>query len=677
MAAGTGSEGRAGGEAPEGGLPDALLPAALDRHEKLLLYAVYALLGLLLLTPLIVTYRAAYSTIVGKAVYSRALIEIMFALWAPLALGRRSFRPPRSRLLALLFAGFGVALLAACFGASLQRSLWSNFERMQGLVDLAHWLVFVLVLVSVVRSARDWRILLGINLGVSSVVGLIAIGMNYEALGALYQLDRQLRVSASLGNPVYLGAYMQANILIGLGLFAHSFVRDSAPSPAGGDMRRKTGLRLGSRTRRILAGSSILVNGWALALTASFGALMGLAAGVGFLAATFTALRVWKVRWSMVAACGVFIASALVLVVSLVSERRHGVPDSAGADASLVQRWLTTTGIAKSYRTRADAWEAGAGGFLERPVLGWGPENFIVPLGKHSTSTHRDTQIYDYAHSVPVEEAATKGLAGVLAFLAIWGYAFRVIVIAAKRLAPGERIFALLLGGALTGFFAQGLTFFPTTTSSLMYFLLVGGVIRQESLLRSPERISRAPERLARFAARAARSKTVRLGVATLAVALAAVGLGANRDIYDAARYYSLGLPVPALAGSRVPIAETREPSIRFARLERSIATFSPLALLPRRAMFDLMTEAWSTLWEQDPDEALELLRKADLEVTAALRAEPGNWRIHYSAARMYSAAMETFPQLRDRMEFHAQRFVEMAPAYAAVSVTIEPVEPG
>ncbi len=51
--------------------------------------------------------------IVGKALWSRALIEIAFA-------------PPRSWLLVLPGAGLGVSLLAAWLGVSPQRSLWSN-----------------------------------------------------------------------------------------------------------------------------------------------------------------------------------------------------------------------------------------------------------------------------------------------------------------------------------------------------------------------------------------------------------------------------------------------------------------------------------------------------------------------------------------------------------------------
>jgi hypothetical protein len=74
-------------------------------------------LGLLLLfaTPLVVTTSTVFSFIVGKAVWSRSLIEIIGGLYVLLAIRASSYRPHASaltgHLLALLVAGY--------FGSSL------------------------------------------------------------------------------------------------------------------------------------------------------------------------------------------------------------------------------------------------------------------------------------------------------------------------------------------------------------------------------------------------------------------------------------------------------------------------------------------------------------------------------------------------------------------------------
>lgn len=60
-------------------------------------------------------------------------------------------------MLALPAAGVGAALLAAVFGASPQKSLQSTCERMQGVVDGAHWPAFALVPVSMLRTRAARR----------------------------------------------------------------------------------------------------------------------------------------------------------------------------------------------------------------------------------------------------------------------------------------------------------------------------------------------------------------------------------------------------------------------------------------------------------------------------------------------------------------------------------------
>ena len=125
----------------------------LRNVEHLLRFGVLAGVVLLLFTPFVVTTGTIFPFVVGKALWARTIIEIVFALWVALALTNPTYRPPRTWMLVLLAAGLAVSLLASLFGASLQRSLWSNYERMQGTIDLAHWFALAVILGSVLRSA--------------------------------------------------------------------------------------------------------------------------------------------------------------------------------------------------------------------------------------------------------------------------------------------------------------------------------------------------------------------------------------------------------------------------------------------------------------------------------------------------------------------------------------------
>ena len=80
-------------------------------------WGVLAGLVALLAMPFVVTPGTLYSFVVGKALWSRSIIEVVFALWAVLALAEPRYRSPRSRVLLLLAAGFAVALLGCDRGA--------------------------------------------------------------------------------------------------------------------------------------------------------------------------------------------------------------------------------------------------------------------------------------------------------------------------------------------------------------------------------------------------------------------------------------------------------------------------------------------------------------------------------------------------------------------------------
>ena len=65
-------------------------------------------------------------------------------------------------------------------GVSAQRSLWSTYERMQGVVDLAHWFALAVVLASMFRAASEWRALLTFNLAMSLAIACLVIARHYQ-----------------------------------------------------------------------------------------------------------------------------------------------------------------------------------------------------------------------------------------------------------------------------------------------------------------------------------------------------------------------------------------------------------------------------------------------------------------------------------------------------------------
>ena len=62
--------------------------------DDLLVCVIQAGIVLLLLTPFVVSPRTVFPFVVGKALYSRSLIEVVFVFWTLLALFHPRYRPP-------------------------------------------------------------------------------------------------------------------------------------------------------------------------------------------------------------------------------------------------------------------------------------------------------------------------------------------------------------------------------------------------------------------------------------------------------------------------------------------------------------------------------------------------------------------------------------------------------
>ena len=209
--------------------------------ETALLYATRAAILLVLAMPLMVRIELFFPFVVGKALYFRVLTEIAFGLWVVLAYRFSTYRPSRFVILAIFAAYLVVALLAGVFGVSFQRSMWSTYERMQGIVDIAHWLLFVLVASSVFRSFGEWRTLLSVNLGVSLLISLMGIVQYYELfeVPGYGFLETTRRLDVTLGNATYVGAYMLMSILVALGLLAQSYRHSQETATASAAVRRR------------------------------------------------------------------------------------------------------------------------------------------------------------------------------------------------------------------------------------------------------------------------------------------------------------------------------------------------------------------------------------------------------------------------------------------------------
>ena len=624
--------------------------------ENAAVYGIWTGIVLILLTPFVVTPDTIFPFVVGKAVYSRSLIEGVFGVWAILALFRPAYRPPRSRLLLLLALSVGVSILAACFGVSPQRSFWSTYERMQGVVDHIHWFAFAVVLASVLRTERAWRVVLNINLGVCLILSGLAVCLYYsvdvpffdyfyEHWGEYKQagVDPTGRVVSTLGNALHLSTYVLINSLIATGLLVRSFISAEHVSP--GDplilerrgqkrtfLQNKKHVILRLWIERCFWVSNLIFSLLTLILAGSRGTLLSLLASNGILAVVFLFRgRRRMIRFAAVGFVGLFVcAAALILFLTFrpeifVANGLFEIVELKTASTEmfsvpLLKRLLepqmySAEGGSPQW-PRIEILNVGLCGFFERPLLGWGPENFLVIFGRYLSKSTEDMEIHDHSHNALVEELATKGVLGLSSYLTLWICTLLIFLHIAKRVDARSQIHSLFVGTALITYFIQSQYTVANSAASLQYVLLLAFVVHLETAKKKIPTVERRHTSSLRNAMRAILVASV--------LTLVGVGLLVNQAIYSAASSIKKSTDQTNTLGQ----------SIGF--VKQAITQFGPLANTPRNILFANAPDLWTRLRLRNTVEAERLLRFLNGEAAAALADEPENWMIYSGLAEMY-----------------------------------------
>ncbi len=644
---------------------------------------VRLLLGLALAAPLVVTTGPLPETVdyfvVGKAVWSRTLIEVAVGLWLILLLRDARYRPPKSWLLGIFGGYLVIALLAALFGVSPTRSIWSDLTRMNGWIGLAHWFAFLLVAVSVFRAWEQWRGLFNFAVIVGIGVGLLGLA---EVAGADWLPYRGADTGGAetglpvgtLGNSTFLGGFAVVNLFIAGGLLVSSFIGDGLTSGkrfrASRGPRQARGIRIWGRLhigyfldsrwhgndsgQYGRGGEPQGINGWRLVWVAAIvldllmlwfsgsrGALLGLAAGLAVCGAAYGAWGEGRGRrLAAGAAAGLAAIGLAAGAVVVLAERNSG----EGWESTLLSR-LSASGRDKSVGNRLNAARLGIEGFQERPLLGWGPDNFGVVYDRYvsAPAVARAVTTFDRAHNKPIEELTTKGILGLAGYAAIWVWVFAVYVGRGRRLTPARRVFFLLLGGGMTAYFVQNLTLFDTlgTLPQLMALLgFVGFVAGQplgESVKESDgeEKVGDARKdgrsgnrfRMGGIARGIGGSVLVKIAaIGVIALLTAAVVYGVNVRTYLAAQW----------------AVESRDERLswgeRFAAFDAATDWQPGLANRLRIRMFREIYEGWDSLTAAERAAALELVLRHG---ATGLAQEPREWRLYVLAGDVARQAGE------------------------------------
>ena len=324
----------------------------------------------------------------------------------------------------------GLIVLATAASDSTWRSALGAPLRQEGMLA---WLSFAVAFVVGMSLRRRHRDAVTESLVDAAVVAVLAVGTVGVLESVGIRIDADLiefrgRVRSTLGNPAVLSGFM---VLVGP-VAAVATARDGRWRWAGW-----------------LACLLVLVN----LATAQTRSVLAVAIAVGIVVALLASRG--RLRW-------LIIAATLVAAVGL----------------SFTGRWQQ---VGDDLEGRIAIWEVAASTIADDPLLGNGPESFIVSYGEHvSDETVREigrVAAVDRAHSGVLDFAVSFGLIAAALYVAV----LLVVGLLAIRAIRGGDWFRAAAGAGIAAYALQQQTFFAHPTSDMVWWLMVGILVADAS----------------------------------------------------------------------------------------------------------------------------------------------------------------------------------------------------
>ena len=644
----------------------AIVKEKYDSWEYILLGLILLSLSICLVTPLVISSNTFFPFIVGKSVLSRMSIEFAFAFWIILAYRIPEYRPKHSIIIYVFLIWILISLITGFLGVSIQRSLWSSFERMQGIIDLLHWFAFILIIISIFKTGTsykedwviskksnndnldvskvfNWRVLISINAAVSLFMGLMALDLYYSldkffTYDAFNNIPESRRIMGTLGNPTFVGAYMLVNFFLVAGLFVQSIV-DLKYLQKNIILKSSKQIKNKRRNTKIpnfylFRGFwiiTLIVNFWVLILTETRGAIfIGLPVGLVII---LGGISLWHKHRGLILSNISKLALFIIIILSIiiVFSRESSAFDYFAKSNDLINRVQNITLDDPSIRGRISSHAAGFRAVLDRPIFGYGPENYLVAWGQNYIFDQKSYEIYDQAHNKILEEMSTKGIVGLLAYSVLWVLMFLSVYNKAKYQNDREQVFNLFLLAALGSYFAQNIFLFDTPSTVLQFSILVALVVFVDKGFVFDQNKIKKLSIINSFQTKFKKVLSMNLKVfymiiiSVFCTLTIVIGVWMNTKIY---------LSATILLDAHILEPRWEE---KISKYNDSINMFPPLANYPRKFSFTQIEKNLITMNQSDFNLVMGYV---DREAEKLLQSEPQNWAIFGDLTRVYREAL-------------------------------------
>jgi len=392
--------------------------------------------------------------ITGKNFAFRFLIEILLALYVILAIREPKYRPTSSWIL-FAVGGFVAWMgVATIFSVDPIKSFWSNFERMEGYVTLLHYFALFIIAGAMFTAEKWWDKFFQVAVSSGVLMAIYSLLQAFHLFGLAPSSQSGPRADGTFGNATYLAVYMLISAFLTLFMMAKI---------AGGgkdEIRRSRGLLT-------FYAIALVLETLGLFFTETRGAALGLVGGL-IIAALYIVVRGRGGEWALLRKLSIGVLAAVVVFTGLFFAFKD---TSVVRNTPMLGRLASISLNDPTTMSRfSHIWPMAVEGAMERPVTGWGQENFSFVFNEHyAPEMYNQEQWFDRAHNQFLDWLVAGGIPAFLLYLSLYVLA-ALAVIRSRTLSVAE---AAVLVGLIAAYAFNNLFVFDNLLSGIYFFIIL------------------------------------------------------------------------------------------------------------------------------------------------------------------------------------------------------------
>jgi len=415
--------------------------------------------------PLVIAKSLLFPFVSGKAYLFRFLVEISFFFWLLLILENKKYLPNFKNPLVFSLILFSLGLIITGFlGVDPIHSFFSEIERSDGIIQYLHWVLYFLMLISVFKERKDWQIFATIFVVLAVLISLFGWGQYLSDSKIFFYGKKRPRIEGTFGNPDYMPVFL---------IFAMAFL-----SWLYFEFKKKNE-KFEKKDLGFLA--LFLFFLLTFLFTQTRGAYFGLGCGFIFFTLFFNFYYFHQYKKIALFLLILIFLGAVFWGILLHFKEADWVKGNPIFKRLTIEISLKKGSLAQRLRT----WKVALDGFKEKPIFGWGPENFFAAFNRHLDPriSEAGEPWFDKVHNQYLQVLCEGGIFLFVFYLIFIG---SVLYLCGRLIKNKEKRFvALLLTSFYLAYLFQAIFLFDTFPMYLGLFPFLGLVYFESEVLKN------------------------------------------------------------------------------------------------------------------------------------------------------------------------------------------------